>query len=340
MILELIDEAVHSGARAGKACAMLGISQRAIQRWKGALKGDRRCGPRCEPANKLSAEERERVLQIANSKQFRDMSPKQIVPRLADEGHYVASESTMYRILREEGLLNHRMSSRPPSAPPKARVATGPCQVWSWDITYLKTTIKGRFFYLYLFMDVWSRMIVAAEVFAEELSDHGSRLLAGACLRHSFDPQSALVLHSDNGGPMKGSTMLATLQSLGVVPSFSRPRVSDDNPYSESLFRTLKYRPEYPSRPFETLEEARRWVTGFVKWYNTEHLHSSIRFVTPADRHYGREKRILEKRRQVYARARCTNPLRWSKNLRNWEPAGEVWLNHKHQQGAQLEQAV
>jgi len=336
MTLKLIEEAVEAGARAQKACELLGVSLRAIQRWRVQHEGDRRCGPRPEPANKLSEQERKKVLQIANSKPFRDLSPKQIVPRLADEGQYIASESTMYRILREEGLMNHRLSSRPPSAPPKGHAASGPCQIWSWDITYLKTTIKGRFFYLYLFMDVWSRMIVAAQVHADELSDHSSRLLAHACMRYSSDCQRPLVLHSDNGGPMKGSTMLATLQSLGVVPSYSRPRVSDDNPYSESLFRTLKYRSEYPSKPFDTLEEARQWVEGFVKWYNTQHLHSSICFVTPADRHFGREKHILEKRRKVYAKARRKNPKRWSKNIRNWEPVGEVRLNQKHPQEAPL----
>ncbi|MCP3961575.1 MAG: transposase, partial [bacterium] len=129
------------------------------------------------------------------------------------------------------------------------------------------------------------------------------------------------------GGPMKGSTMLATLKRLGVVASFSRPRVSDDNPYSEALFRTLKYRPEYPSGPFASLEEARRWVEGFVRWYNGEHLHSAIRFVTPAARHSGREQEILRHRQEVYERARRRNPGRWSGATRNWHPIEVVALN-------------
>ncbi len=135
------------------------------------------------------------------------------------------------------------------------------------------------------------------------------------------------MLHSDNGGPMKGSTMLATLQRLGVVASFSRPRVSDDNPYSEAIFRTLKYRPGYPSRPFASLEAARLWVDGFVRWYNTEHLHSALRFVSPDDRHYGREREVLSQRRRVYERARRRNPSRWSSSTRNWNPIETVILN-------------
>ena len=139
--------------------------------------------------------------------------------------------------------------------------------------------------------------------------------------------EEQLVLHSDNGGPMKGATMLATLQKLGVMPSFSRPHVSDDNPYSEALFRTLKYRPEYPGKPFETPEAALAWVSVFVLWYNTEHLHSGIRFVTPDDRHFGRSETILANRRKVYEKAKRKNPERWSGETRNWAPVETVVLN-------------
>jgi transposase InsO family protein len=333
VILKLIDKATGMGARAGKAADVFGISERSVQRWRSRKGGDLRRGPSSQPSNKLSAEERENVLKIANSKGFRDLSPKQFVPLMADKGQYVASESTFYRILREEDLVKHREPSRPPSPRPQERLATGPCQLWSWDITYLKSLIRGQFFYLYLFMDIWSRKIVAAEVFLDESSDYSAQLFADTCRKYAIDPDT-LTLHADNGGPMKGSTMLATLQNLGVVPSFSRPRVSDDNPFSESLFRTLKYRPEYPSVPFASLEEARNWVSTFVNWYNTEHLHSSLRFVTPDDRHFGREENILLNRQRVYGKARLKNPNRWAKSLRNWEPVGDVCLNPKsHQEG-------
>ena len=328
MILSLIDKAVKSGARLHEAAALIGLSARTLIRWRGQGGGeDQRNGPSAPPGNKLSEKERQQVLDISNSAPFRDLSPKQIVPKLADQGGYLASESTFYRVLKEHKMLTHRQASKPAvSYRPKQHVATGPCQVWSWDITYLKSSVKGLFFYLYMIVDVWSRKIIAAQVFAEESMDHSAMLLAHACMIHGVQPEE-LVLHSDNGGPMKGATMLATLHKLGVIPSFSRPSVSNDNPYSESLFRTMKYRPEYPSKPFENIDQAQSWVDGFVFWYNTQHLHSSIRFVTPDDRHYGREQHILANRKKVYQKARSRNPDRWSKQIRNWNPVDQVWLN-------------
>ena len=327
MIVDLIDKAIESGARLEKAAAIMGISARTIIRWRQKGGGqDQRKGPLTAPANKLSKQERQQILDISNSAPFRDLSPKQIVPKLADQGVYLASESTFYRVLKEHAMLAYRQASRPAVTRPKEHVATGPCQVWSWDITYLQTSVKGLFFYLYMVVDVWSRKIIAAQIFAEESMEHSSMLLAHACMINGVQPEE-LVLHSDNGGPMKGATMLATLQKLGVVPSFSRPSVSNDNPYSESLFRTMKYRPEYPSKPFENIEQAQSWVDGFVFWYNTQHLHSSIRYVTPDDRHFGREEQLLANRQKVYEKARSQNPMRWSKNIRNWNPVRAVWLN-------------
>ena len=280
------------------------------------------------------------MLELANSKDFRDLSPKQIVSKLADRGEYVASESTFYRVLRDNRMLVHRQPSKPATLKrPKEHVATGPNEVWSWDITYLKTPIKGMFFFLYMFVDVWSRKIVAAKVFNQELTEHSARLFVEACVRQGINPHG-LVLHSDNGGPMKGATMLATLQKLEVVPSFSRPRVSDDNPYSEALFRTMKYRPEYPSKPFATLEDAQTWVDAFVAWYNTEHLHSAIRFLTPDDRHHGREQEVLKKRHRVYEEARARNPSRWSRSIRNWEPVRIVRLNPENNTVCQAEELL
>jgi transposase InsO family protein len=246
---------------------------------------------------------------------------------LADEGRYIASESTFYRILQTEGQLAHRESCRPVKhRRPKEKKATNPCQVWSWDITYLRSTVRGQFFYLYLILDVWSRKIMAATVFSVERDQNSSLLFMDAICHHNIDPEG-LILHSDNGSPMKGSTMLATLQQLGVMPSFSRPSVSNDNPFSESLFRTLKYRPEYPSHPFASIPQAQQWVDRFVQWYNTEHRHSEIRFVTPDERHYRQEKAILDKRKGVYELARQKNPGRWTRQIRNWEPIKVVVLN-------------
>jgi transposase InsO family protein len=329
MIVGLIDEAVVSGARLDRACDILGLTVRTVQRWRqqGEQGFDRRFGPKTAPRNKLSPAERTRVLAAANRPEHRDLSPKQIVPRLADKGIYLGSESTFYRVLHEEDALHPRESSRPRSVSrPRECVALGPCEVWSWDITYLRSAVRGAFYYLYLVEDIWSRKIVGWAVHEEESMDLSSRLIDETATRLGCD-RSGLVLHSDNGGPMKGSTMLATLERLGIVPSFSRPHVSDDNPYSESLFRTLKYRPEYPRGAFASIEAARQWVEGFVAWYNTEHLHSAIGFVTPADRHTGRDKDVLEKRRRIYEAARRRNPERWAKNTRKWEHVEVVRLN-------------
>ncbi len=310
------------------ACEVMGVSSRTVQRWRQAAGGeDGRIGPRRVPGNKLSETEQQEVLKIANSTEYKELSPKQIVPRLADQGQYVASESSFYRILWKQGQMTHRESSRPGSKnKPREFVATEPNQVYTWDITYLRSSLRGVFFYLYMVVDIWSRKIVGWEIHEAESMDLSSELIQRTCEQMGVDPKG-LILHTDNGGPMKGSTMLATLQWLGIVPSFSRPRVSDDNPYSEALFRTLKYRPEYPRRPFETIEEARQWVRWFVNWYNTEHLHSGIRFVTPDDRHFGSEPEILEKRRRVYEKARRRHPERWTGQVRNWETVGAVRLN-------------
>jgi putative transposase len=333
VILGLVREAVMAGARREQACAVLGLTERSMQRWREAGVGDDgRTGPRTRPANAFTSSERAKVLEVINSPEYRDLPPKQVVPRLADEGRYIASESTIYRILRAEGQDAHRGRARPRTVRTvDEHVATAANQVWSWDITYLLSSIRGRFFYLYLVEDVWSRRIVGFEVHVEESMDASAALVRATCATEGVDP-NGLVLHADNGGPMKGSTMLATLQHLGIVASFSRPSVSDDNPFIESLFRTLKYRPEYPQKPFDTIEAARAWVTGFVAWYNAEHRHSGIRFVTPDERHDGREAAVLANRVRVYERARRRHPNRWTRGTRNWTPAPAVFLNPKRDQ--------
>ena len=326
MILALIAEAIANGARLEAACERLGLSMRTVQRWRRPETAeDRRCGPRKTPSNCISFVERERVLEIANSEEFRDLSPKQIVPLLADRGQYVASESTFYRVLRTEKQLAHRGKARAPVSRPKPELeATGPNEVYSWDITYLRSLVRGAFYYLYLVVDVYSRRIVGWEVHAEETS-----ALAAALMRRivgeAGNPEG-LKLHSDNGAPMKGNTHLSTLKALGVVPSFSRPRVSDDNPFSEALFRTLKYRPCFPDGPFVSIEAAREWVANFVAWYNKVHRHSAINFVTPDQRHFGLEDEVLCKRRRVYESARRRHLERWSKGIRNWTARGPVRL--------------
>jgi len=328
MILGYLKEATEAGARLSKACEIVGLSVRTVQRWQKPGGGqDRRKGPNRRPRNALSDLERAKVIETANLPEYRDLSPRQVVPKLAENGVYLASEATFYRLLARQGLLTHRQRSAPPQKRTKPRlVAHGPNQVWTWDITYLRSSVRGRFFYLYLVVDLYSRRIVGWTVEDSESMELSSALMERTCQQLGVDPEG-IILHADNGGPMKGSTMLATLQRLGIVPSFSRPRVSDDNPFSESLFRTMKYRPAYPSRPFSTIEEARDWVAAFVTWYNTEHLHSAIRFVTPDDRYFGREREVLARRSQTYEQALRRHPERWSGPTRNWEPVGPVYLN-------------
>lgn len=328
MTLQLIDEAVAAGARLEPACQTLGLSVRTVQRWRKLGGGeDSRYGPKRPPANKLSETEKRKILEVANSPEYRDVSPKQIVPKLADQGIYIASESSFYRTLHEQDLVHHRERSRPASGHrPSEHVATGPWQVASWDITYLRSHVAGAFYYLYLVVDVWSRKILGWQVHETESKELAAELVEQIDADADLD-LAGWVLHADNGGPMKGSTMVATLQRLGVIPSFSRPRVSDDNPFSEALFRTLKYRPAYPTSGFASLEDARAWVERFVTWYNTEHLHSGIRYVTPDDRHSGRDIDILANRRRVYEQARSRNPERWSRQTRNWNRVEVVYLN-------------
>lgn len=196
-------------------------------------------------------------------------------------------------------------------------------------ITYLPTTIKGQFFYLYLFLDLFSRQVVGWQVFEAESSECASALLRDIYQCEGLLP-GQVILHSDNGSPMKGATMLATLQRLGVMSSFSRPAVSNDNPYSESLFKTLKYRPQYPLKPFADLRSAREWATDLVYWYNQEHRHSAIGFVTPAQRHAGLDETLLAQRKALYENARRQNPRRWSQNTRNWNRIHTVHLNPDH----------
>jgi putative transposase len=329
MILAAVSDAQASGARLAVACRVAGISARTAERWRARPGGeDRRRGPHQVPTNALTTAEQAQVLAVMTSPRYARLSPKQLVPQLADEGLYLASESTMYRLQRRYGLRSVKRTAPCSHVTRSTAVhrATGPNRVWSWDITWLPTVARGRFLRLYLVMDVWSRRIVGWKIATRESPELAAELIQQTCRDGSVDPRG-LVLHSDNGAPMRGSTMLSTLQWLGIVPSFSRPHVSDDNPYSEALFRTLKYTPAYPRLPFVDLEAARGWVSQFVDWYNGEHRHSAIRYVTPNERHFGKEQAVLSRRRELYERARGANPERWSRSTRDWSPIELVTLN-------------
>ena len=328
--IDLVEQARASGARRVASCEVLEVSLRTVERWeKDPDPGDQRRGPKSVCGHALSEQEKQAIVEVSNSQAYRDLSPWQMVARLADAGQYLGSESSFYRVLKQNQLLSHRQSSKPRvSRRPKDLLARHPNEVWSWDITYLNSPVRGAYYYLYLVEDIFSRMIVGWAVEEAERAEYSARLIDWACREHGI-ARGQLTLHADNGAPVKGATLLATLERLGVAPSFSRPRVSDDNPYSESLFKTLKYRPSYPETAFSGINQAREWVSRFVKWYNTEHLHSAIRFVTPSCRHLGLDKAILAKRHAVYENAKRLNPRRWSGQTRNWSPITEVHLNPK-----------
>ena len=329
-----VEEARREGARLSSACEVSGVDARTLQRWQasaGLSRGDRRPQAiRPCPAHALSVQERERILQLANEPRFAELPPARIVPMLADEGTYIASESSFHRVLRAHGQAQHRGRAKAPQRkrPPSTHVATAPRQLWCWDMTFLASRVLGEWFYLYLILDVYSRKIVGFEVHPTDHSDHAVELLRRTALAEGIHGlPDRPVLHGDNGATLKATTVLAMMHWLGITASYSRPRVSDDNAFVESLFRTAKYRPQFPASGFATLEDARRWASEFVAWYNHHHRHSGIRYVSPAQRHAGADRDILARRHTLYLRAREANPRRWARHTRNWNPITAVTLN-------------
>ena len=329
-----ITQAHAAGARLRPACETAGIELRTLQRWQahqGLTAGDGRPqAVRPMPSHALSPHERARLLAVANETRFAAVPPARIVPMLADEGVYLASESSFTRVLRAHGQTARRGRAKAPRAvrPPTTHIATAPRQVWCWDMTYLPAQVLGRWFHLYLILDLYSRKVVGWEVHDTDACEHAAHLVRRTALAESIATLEAKpVLHGDNGSTLKATTVLAMLNWLGVKPSYSRPRVSDDNAYAESLFRTAKYRPEFPAKGFTDLEQARTWAASFVRWYNHDHRHSGIRYVSPAQRHAGEDRTILAARHDLYTSARALNPARWSGATRNWSPIAAVTLN-------------
>jgi len=328
--VQLIDEARAAGARLELACEELNISVRTYQRWikDGPDSTDKRpTAKRKAPANKLSEQERAEIIRVCNCAEYADLTPAQVVPNLADQNIYLASESTFYRILKDakQNARRNRVNT-PRTSSLTTHVATGPNQVWSWDITWLPAAIKGYYYKLYMILDVFSRLIINWEIHENESSEHAQDLVKKAVFKHgAFN--HPLVLHSDNGSPMRAQDFQNLLARLGITKSYSRPRVSNDNPFSESLFKTLKYTKDFPIKGFASIDDARKWVHNFVRLYNTEFLHSAIKFVTPYQRHTGQDVEILAKRDKVYKAARQLRPERWSRGTRDWTRINKVALN-------------
>ena len=326
----LIADAIENGAKKKLACELVGISLRTYQRWNQGdiLLEDQRIHNDAPVHNKLSEAVRQEILTVINKPEYSTLTPYQIVPTLLDIGQYIASESTFYRVMRAHKQLSHRGKEKVTQRKkPDTLKASKANEIYSWDITYLLSPIKGQYYYLYLVMDIYSRKIVGWQVHDCESSAHAADLIEDIAYREKID-KNQLVIHSDNGSPMKGATLRAKMIDLEIASSYSRPRVSNDNPYSESLFKTIKYHYSFPENPFANLSEARAWVEGFVSWYNEEHKHSAIRFVTPNQRHNGLDKALLENRKVIIEQAKRNHPERWNgRKTRNLTPIEDVYLN-------------
>jgi putative transposase len=325
-IVPLIIEAQNNGARLLKACELIGISVRTFQRWRDGSMVDRRKGSLKRVVRKLSQKDRAAIIKAVNEKAYRDLSPHQIVPLLLEENRYLASSRTFYRVLKEHKQLAHRNNARVARRrnKPPTRRAEKSNTVYCWDITWLPRNIGGLFYYAYIVIDLYDRSIVGWSVHDTESEIHArdlfERITLGRQIRFEY-------LHSDNGHPMKGVTLTGLLQKLNIKASYNRPRQSNDNPYIEAFFRTLKYYPSYPGR-FHNINQAREWIMNFVNWYNTKHRHSSIDYVTPAQMRSGEAKTIFQKRNETMREAKQQHPERWgSRKLKLWGDLKTVVLN-------------
>jgi len=275
----------------------------------------------------LSDPQRQEVLDLLHNERFRDLPPTQVYPMLLDEGRYLCSVRTMYRLLAQQNEVRERrpVASHPVYAKPEL-LATAPNQVWSWDITKLKGPVTWTYFYLYVILDIFSRYVVGWMVARRESAALAKRLIEYTCRKQSID-QDQLTLHADRGSSMKSKLVAELLADLGVTKSHSRPSVSNDNPFSESQFKTLKYRPEFPDR-FGCLQDARAFCGPFFGWYNTDHHHCGIGFYTPADVHYGRVVLLRARRQAALDAAYERHPERFVHHRPQASyPPIAVWIN-------------
>ena len=308
------------------ACAALAVSRATHYR----RTAGRRLGPpapRPSPARALTETERTTVLDLLHSDRFVDVAPGAVVATLLDEGTYHASERTLYRILAAAQEVRERRDVlRHPAYAKPELLATGPNELWSWDITKLRGPAKWTTYQLYVILDVFSRYVPGWMVAPRESAILAQRLIADTVAKQAIVPGS-LIVHADRGSSMRSKPVALLLADLGIVKSHSRPHVSDDNPYSEAQFKTLKYRPGFPDR-FGSIEDARAFCADFFAWYNGEHRHSGIAMFTPADVHHGRTDRLLDARAGVLAGAYAAHPERFVKGPPRPESVpAEVWIN-------------
>ena len=317
-----------------RACQVLGVSRATLYRRRLPAQAGRPlvCARvvrwQSQPGRALRPEEREAVLEVLHSERFVDQAPAEVYARLLDEERrYLCSIRTMYRILAANQEVRERRDQvRHPAHPKPVLVARGPKQVWSWDITKLRGPAKWVVYYLYVLLDIFSRYVVGWMVAERESAALAERLIRESCAKQGVE-RNRLVVHADRGPAMTSGTVTMLYALLGITPSHSRPRVSNDNPYSESQFKTLKYHPEFPDR-FGSTSHARSFCGGFFHWYNTEHHHSALALLTPEVVHYGRALEVLADRQRILDLAYARNPERFVHGRpRVSEPPGEVWIN-------------
>lgn len=314
---------------AAPACQALGVSRATFYR--------RRVPPRpveaaettaAHPSPRaLTSAERQAVLEVLHEERFIDRAPAAVYAQLLDENRYLCSIRTMYRLLADAKEVRERRDQlRHPTYRKPELLATAPNQVWSWDITKLLGPAKWTYYYLYVILDIFSRYVVGWMLAHVESADLARRLIRESCQKHDIVPEQ-LTLHADRGPSMKSLTVAQTLACLGVVKSHSRPHVSNDNPFSESQFKTLKYRPEFPDR-FSSFEEAHAFCGTFIPWYNDEHYHSGLALLTPAMVHFGRTEQVLAVRQQTLKAAYQVHPDRFvHRPPKPTAPSGQVWIN-------------
>jgi transposase InsO family protein len=307
-----------------RACAALGVARSSLYR---ARHLHPTAQPRLAPAHALSSEARAQVREMLNSERFMDKPPRQVYAALLDEGRYLCHWRTMYRVLAAHDEVHERRRVRRHSLYKKPELlATAPNQVWSWDITYLRGPHKWQHYPLYTVLDIYSRYIVGWMIAEVESSELARQLIAATALKQEIQPDQ-LILHADNGAPMRGKPLAQLLVDLGITKSHNRPHTSDDNPFSEAHFKTMKYRPDYPDH-FTSLAEAQVWARCFFGWYNEQHYHSGLNLFTPASVHYSQVTAVQQQRQTVMLSAYAAYPNRFVRGepIIQAAPAA-VWIN-------------
>jgi len=313
-----------------KACEAFGLARSNYYRWRKSPQGASDETVRPIPSWSLSQEEQQKVLETLHTDRFIDQSPREVYATLLDEGLYLCSVRSMYRILNQHGEVRERRDQlRHPDYKKPELLATGSNQVWSWDITKLLGPAKWTYFYLYVLLDIFSRYVVGWMVAPQESASLAKKLIEESCVKQSIG-SGQLVIHSDRGPSMRSKPVALLLADLGVTKSHSRPHVSNDNPFSESQFKTMKYRPEFPER-FGSLEDARTFCLDFFSWYNTQHYHSGIGLLTPEQVHDGLAQQIVKERQEVLKKAYDKNPDRFKRGVPTPLTLPQaVWINPPH----------